>query len=55
MSEEPVTTTFEEVCRPLMEWLTTNKHPHTKVIVESDSAEMVEGVVCFKTDDYLRD
>lgn len=32
------------VCKPLMEWLGKNCHPHVKVLVDSEVAELVEGV-----------
>jgi len=33
-----------EVARPLMDWLKENTHPHCKVIVDSEFAELVEGI-----------
>lgn len=47
--------TFEEVVRPVIEWLATNKHPHTKIIIQNDRAELFEGVVSFLTNDYIKD
>lgn len=35
---------LEEAAHPLMEWMIQNCHPHCKVIVESDGAELVESV-----------
>lgn len=46
--------TFDEVVKPVMEWLEKNKHPHTKIIIDSTSAEMVEGVECINTDKFQR-
>lgn len=46
---------FEAVVRPLMKWLAENHHPHTKIIIESSCAEMVEGVKVISTDEYLID
>ncbi len=46
---------FKELVRPLMKWLAENAHPHTKIIIESNCAEMVEGINCVKTDEYLVD
>lgn len=34
---------FREAAMPLMKWL-KRRHPHTKVIVENDRAELVEGI-----------
>ena len=46
---------FKTAVRPLMKYLAENHHPHTNVIVESNRAEMVEGVKCCNTDEYLVD
>lgn len=35
---------FERACGPLMDWLVNNCHPHVTVIVDSQRAELVEGV-----------
>jgi len=35
---------FSALCQPLNEWLQKNFSPHTKIIIENDSAEIVEGV-----------
>ena len=37
---------FADVVGPVMEWLETNKHPHTSVIIDASHAEMVEGIEC---------
>jgi len=34
---------FEDVAKPLIEWLQTNTHPHHKVVVTSEYAELLEG------------
>lgn len=46
---------FEEVVRPLMKWLADNYHPHCKVIVESDRAELIEGQQSYVTKDFIKD
>ncbi len=35
---------FRQAALPLMEWLRDNMHPHITVIVDSDRAELVEGL-----------
>ena len=35
---------FRQAALPLMEWLRDNMHPHATVIVDSDRAELVEGL-----------
>ena len=47
--------TFEEVVKPIMEWLAKNKHPHTSIIIEATHAELVEGVECVATDEFVQD
>jgi hypothetical protein len=47
--------TFEEAVRPLMKYMAENCHPHTKAIVESNVAELLEGVKSLNTDEYLVD
>lgn len=46
---------FELAARPLMEYLAKNHHPHTAVIVESDSAELVEGKKAYRTKEFIVD
>jgi hypothetical protein len=33
---------FKKLCKPLNEWLQKNYHPHVKIIIENDHAEIVE-------------
>jgi len=46
---------LEEAAKPLMKFLAENFHPHVKVIVESNTAEFVEGSATVKCDDYILD
>ena len=54
MNEE-LRSSFESVCRPLIQWLAENIHPHHKVIVTSTSAELMQGESVVYTEEYLRD
>jgi len=36
---------FEKLCKPLNDWLQRNYHPHCKIIIENDHAEIVESVM----------
>lgn len=36
---------FEQMAKPLNEWLQKNFSPHAKVIITSDGAEIVEGTL----------
>lgn len=46
---------FDEAVRPVMKWLAENCHPHMKIVIESNVAELVEGQKIIVTDDYLVD
>lgn len=47
---------FTELCKPLMKYLAENHHPHTKIILESNFAELVEGVkTTGQIDDFVVD
>jgi hypothetical protein len=46
---------FESAVRPLIGYMAENHHPHTKAIVESNTAELVEGLQSVVTDEYLVD
>lgn len=47
--------TFEEAVEPLMKWMSENQHPHTTVIVTGTRAELVEGLQCHSTDEFIVD
>ena len=46
---------FEEASKPLIKWINENCHPHVYVIVEPTRAELVEGQMNFKTEEFLKD
>ena len=39
---------FQDALQPLMQWLHSNCHPHVTVIVDSERAEIVEGLATAK-------
>jgi len=43
--QQQLTDEFSALCKPLNEWLQKNFDPHTKIIIENNSAEIVQGVV----------
>jgi hypothetical protein len=47
--------TFEEAVEVVMAYLAENHHPHTKVIIDSDSAELVEGLATHRTEKFIKD
>jgi len=42
---EQLQSEFKELCKPLNSWLQKNYHPHAKIIIETDHAEIVEGAM----------
>ena len=44
---------FQKLTKPLNDWLQKNGHPHQRIIISFDGAELVEGVlgVPFKVKD----
>jgi len=46
---------FKKVSRPLMSFLSDNCYPHVKVIIDYCKAELLEGVLSFITEDYVKD
>lgn len=56
MTHEEKNKQFEELCRPLMEFLAKNHHPHTSIILTSTRGEIVEGVMATREIlDYIED
>ena len=45
---------FEDVTRPIIEWLNNNCHSHVSVVVCATRAELSEGVAGFTTFDYIK-
>lgn len=46
---------FEEAARPLIKHLAENYHPHMTTIVTCGSAELMEGSMSVRTEDYIKD
>ena len=47
--------TFEELAKPLIKWLNENTNPHSKIIIDSTSAELVSGEMAINTNEFLKD
>lgn len=48
-------TEFEQLAKPLIKWLNENANPHSHIIIDSTSAEVVVGVMATCTTEFLRD
>jgi len=46
---------LKKLAEPLMKWLAENHHPHMKVLIDSGSVELLEGVECINDDQFIRD
>ena len=46
---------FDETVKPVIKWLAENFHPHVKLIVENDRAELLEGSASIVTDEFIPD
>lgn len=44
-----------EAAKPLMKFLAENFHPHAAILLNSNSAELLEGVCTVGTDEFLKD
>lgn len=44
-----------EIAKPLLKWLNDNCHPHCRITVDSDTAELIESQAVEKCPDFLRD
>ena len=54
MNEEQIKA-FESAAKPLMKYLAENHHPHTSIILTSNTCEMVESKISILTDEFLVD
>lgn len=46
---------FEELSKPLIKFLNDTFNPHTKIIIDTTSAEIVSGECAFYTEEYVKD
>ena len=45
---------FDKAVKPVIKWLNENSHPHTKVVIDAVSAELLESAVYMETFEYLK-
>ncbi len=46
---------FKELTSPLIRFLNENCNPHAKIIIETDSAELLMGECAFYTKEFIKD
>ena len=42
---------FEQLMTPVLEWVKSNCHPHTTILIDRNSAELLEGVAVVSVKD----
>ena len=45
MDDKKLIEEFKVLCKPLNDWLQKNYNPHTKIIIETDHAEIVQELI----------
>jgi len=55
MTSEEKNKAFLEAAKPLIKFLNDNFNPHTKIIVDCDSAEILESITFIITDEFIKD
>jgi hypothetical protein len=46
---------FVKLAEPVMKYLCENYHPHVTIIITGNSAELVEGLECHRTNKFIKD
>lgn len=46
---------LEELSKPLLKWLNENGNPHSKLILECGSVELVSGVCMIPCTEFIKD
>lgn len=53
--KEVIKQDFIKVVEPVIKWLNENCHPHNYIMIDSTTAELLEGQLAHKTEDFLKD
>lgn len=54
-THQQMTNEFIEIVKPVIKWMAENQHPHTKLIIDSKSAELLEGILISETIEFIKD
>lgn len=46
---------FKKLSAPLIKFLNDHYHPHVQITITPTSAELVEGVMAYATNEFVRD
>ena len=55
MTNEEKRPEFEKLVKPVIEFLNDYYIPHTKIIIETDGAEITTGEMSFRTTEFIKD
>ena len=44
-----------KVVKPVIKWLNENQHPHTKIIIDCNNFQLMEGIIGMDINDYIKD
>lgn len=54
-NNETLRAEFEKLAKPLIAFLNENYNPHTSIIINPTSAEIVSGEMSIYTEEYIKD
>jgi alkaline phosphatase len=46
---------FDEVMKPVIEWINNNSNPHAVIVIDSNSAVLYSGEKSIVTDEFIKD
>lgn len=46
---------FEQLAKPLIEWLNNNANPHALIVIDIDSASVFSGEAAITTTEFIKD
>ncbi|AXS44824.1 hypothetical protein D0896_10860 [Klebsiella pneumoniae] len=52
---KPITSSFEDVVKPVIKWLNENANPHTSVSIDATSAHLFTGEIGIHTEEFIKD
>lgn len=52
---KPISSSFEDVVKPVIKWLNENANPHTSVSIDATSAQLLTGEIGIHTEEFIKD
>lgn len=53
--EKELQESFKNAVEPAIKWLNENVHPHHHILIDCSTAELLEGALNYKTEEFIRD